>query len=1192
MVFKNFTGDISTVTSLTSELTLLGKSFKSIGEDYKTLQAMGNGKIKSLFSSIVSSSDTVALQNFHRELKAGKGYQVAYDTTMLSASETAQRQAHEYNTLTRRLQSYQRQKDRGVLTEEQYNAKVQVTQTRLSALTAQTQKLTLKQRLLAGTVKTVSAAFSMLKMAAITFAITGVISLITKAIERGQETTEKAKELGKTARQTTDDISSLYSQYLALNQAVIDGTGSKEELKSTTNDLLKALGLEGIAVSALTDKYGSLEEAVSSLSLETLKSAHGDLVSSVSTYRDELLKIGGSGVFGQNNQIPVYFTTSQNTDKDIRNIMKSIRQIEGVEDSLGTFKGGSEFVLTLLGDSKTVDGIKQNYETLVKIRDVIVGTIGSEKAGKLDLYTRINERINQLKEAYDNYSNEITELNQNAAKTAILESLKDKELPKTQEEFNKFSKELVATATKSNSEIRQQFIGTENEIKNAIIAGLESMSVFNKFVDINNETPNSVNDTAKSIEYLKSATSELKDSYDELAKKQDKFQSAFDKIQKGISLTNDEVLGLKEIYQPLASQFTKTADGWTISSDKIISANEQLVKSTKESIQAQIDGYQEIIDKYNSNKDSLRNTVAQFKTGDNFMGMPSDLRSQLELTASDELKQLADDAKEAQQQMDYLNLILQMIGVTTSDETKTLADYSKELSNTKSIVEDFKDTLENGGTLTTSDLQKALEKYPQLEDSLSQYLGGLKSQEDIYAELKKYYDQDLENFKIYLVEKSMDNENSWTKFVNNNGTWVQSLADMYALDLANLTTYKQMSDAIKNSITNNIPDTAAAFQANLIAQAELLERYKGLFGNLDNVEDIIGSGGSSSNSKSSTSSLPEAYTKAKKELEHIYNMGEISTKEYYISLNKLAEQWLKGNENYLDEYRSVQESVYSGLKSLYSDEVNTQIEGYENVLDVLKNINQEKIDGLNKEKEALQDNADEEQHILDLKQAQLDLENAKKKTNWVITEQGLKQVQDSKAVDEAQQALDKLELESKTAQIDKKIEFLENENDKYDKIKTDWQTKVNLENAKKFIGSDNIKDAVTDGFKEGYQSALNEKENLDNLDKNGYSDNNTYNFDKFLKHLGSPYSFEQVKEIFKKSDYMATFSSSYADKIKAMTNNVVNNTANTNNNSTIGDINIVINDATDPEKVGNIVVKKIKHIAEMWNNKPKNAAFM
>lgn len=623
---------------------------------------------------------------------------------------------------------------------------------------------------------------------------------------------------------------------------------------------------------------------------------------------------------------------------------------------------------------------------------------------------------------------------------------------------------------------------------------------------------------------------------EDIAKNIDNVQSALDKLNDGKIVDNNDII--------------KLANAFPDYSTKILASSNDTEK--------------------------LRDVLTEIKTS-----APRSLINTLE-----NLKNLSEDDQEA---VNGLIAVLQRCGDTiTEEQTKTLSNYTKELSNTKSIVDDIKEKLDNNETLTANDLQKALEQYPQLEDSLSQYLSGLKSQEDIYAELKKYYNQDLENFKTYLVEKSMNDENSWTKFVNNNGTWVQSLADMYALDLANLTTYKQMSDAIKNSITNNIPDTAAAFQTNLIAQAELLERYKGLFGNLDNVEDII----DSSSSKSSTSSLPEAYAKAKKELEHIYNMGEISTKEYYIRLNKLAEQWLKGNENYLDEYRSVQESVYSGLKSLYSDEVNAQIEGYENVLDVLKNINQEKIDSLNKEKEALQNNADEEQRILDLKQAQLDLENAKKKTNWVITEQGLKQVQDTKAVDEAQQALDKLELESKTAQIDKKIELLENENDKYDKIKTDWQTKVNLENAKKFIGSDNIKDAVTDGFKEGYQSALNEKENLDNLDKNGHSDDNTYNYDKFLKHLGSPYSFEQAKEIFKKSDYMATFSSSYADKIKAMTNNVVNNTANTNNNSTFGDINIVINDATDPEKVGNIVVKKIKHIAEMWNNKPKNAAFM
>ena len=644
------------------------------------------------------------------------------------------------------------------------------------------------------------------------------------------------------------------------------------------------------------------------------------------------------------------------------------------------------------------------------------------------------------------------------------------------------------------------------------------------------------------------------------------------------------------------------ADGLSKASEKIqefksnpnnnpISFDYSIYSEQVEDIAKNIDNVQSALDKLNDGKIvdnndiiKLANAFPDYSTkilaASNDTEKLRDILTEIKASAPrslidtlENLKNLSEDDQEA---VNGLIAVLQRCGDTiTEEQTKTLDDYIKAtsalISKGKTLSSAFAEQNENG-KLNSETVISLIENGYATALMYDKQTGAIRINTEAYLHLAK---AEIETQIADLnVQKSLAQNTIYdtkASIVSNLGWSYLGTAEA-ALRLAKA-----------QEIINNATADISAYDA----QIKALENFKDSFSDITN--GIYGN----SSSKSSTSSLPEAYTKAKKELEHIYNMGEISTKEYYIHLNKLAEQWLKGNENYLDEYRSVQESVYSGLKSLYSDEVNTQIEGYENVLDVLKNINQEKIDGLNKEKEALQDNADEEQRILDLKQAQLDLENAKKKTNWVITEQGLKQVQDTKAVDEAQQALDKLELESKTAQIDKKIELLENENDKYDKIKTDWQTKVNLENAKKFIGSDNIKDAVTDGFKEGYQSALSEKENLDNLDKNGYSEDSLINnYNKFLKHLGSPYSYEQVKEIFKKSDYMATFSSSYADKIKAMTNNVVNNTANTNNNSTIGDINIVINDATDPEKVGNIVVKKIKHIAEMWNNKPKNAAFM
>ena len=630
------------------------------------------------------------------------------------------------------------------------------------------------------------------------------------------------------------------------------------------------------------------------------------------------------------------------------------------------------------------------------------------------------------------------------------------------------------------------------------------------------------------------------------------------------------------IDETLADKFIKKADGYTAAVYDVISAHDKYIQATKDNLQLNIDSAKQSIATAEEHIDSYKNKIESLQTPLKYDSSVSKIISEYETAIQTETENIEKANGVIKQNEFLLNEYSSAADkVTTSFDN--MSDTVDKLSSIKSIIKDFKEEINNGGKLTISTLQKAIEKYPQLENSLSEYLAGLKSQEDIYDELVDCYNQDLDNFKTYLANKSIDDENTWDKFVENSGDWVNSLADMYALDLAHLKTYKQFSDELKNSISNNIPDSTAALAHYQNLEKQSFEEFKGLFGN---VEDIISE---SNNSSSSSVTLPEEYTKLKKALEHEYAMGRKSAKEYYTELNSLAIKWLKDNAEYADEYMSVQETVYSGLKSLYSEVVNEQIEGYENVLDVLKNINQEKIDSLNKEKELLEDNADEEQRILDLKKAQLDLENAKKRTTWVITEQGLKQVQDEKGVKEAQDALDKLELESKTSQIDKKIKALEDENNKYDKIKTDWQNKTNLEEAKKFIGSDNIKGAVSEGFKEGYINALNEKQSIENADKSTNKVSNPVTIDDFLKRLGSKYTFDEIKD----KAYNLAFSpyafNSFVDNIKTTTDNIVNN-INNNNSSKIGDINIVINDATDPERVGEVVVKKLTDIATKWSN--------
>ena len=167
---------------------------------------------------------------------------------MLSASETAQRQAHEYNTLSNRLKSYQRQKDKHILTEEQYNAKVQATQTRLAALTAQTETLTIKQRLLAGVTKTVATAFNMLKMAAVTFAVTGIIALISTAVNH-------LSDLANNVSKTKEKVKSLTDEFNTAISTANDNAKRIEELIDNYDKLSDGVNNLGENISLTNEEY-------------------------------------------------------------------------------------------------------------------------------------------------------------------------------------------------------------------------------------------------------------------------------------------------------------------------------------------------------------------------------------------------------------------------------------------------------------------------------------------------------------------------------------------------------------------------------------------------------------------------------------------------------------------------------------------------------------------------------------------------------------------------------------------------------------------------------------------------------------------------------------------------------------------------------------------------------------------------
>lgn len=697
LVFKNVASE---TTSMTQQLTIFGKTFADIKKD------LHNGLGIKSFSSVVTSKDIENLRNFNTQINNGVKYKTAFDENLSSSSIIVKRQANELIGLNKQLKALQTQYSQGKIEQSEYITQVQATQERITALTAQTETLTLKQRLLAGITKTVATAFDMLKMVAVTFAVSGIIALITEVVNKQKELAEQTKQTATEAKQTSVEISNLYTKYLELNQAVVDGTGSKEDLNSATDELLKALGLEGIAVDELTSKYGSLEKAISNVTIESLKSTHDDLVASVDVYKDELLKIGQSVWDGNQFKTANYKIEPNKFDTEIDKIISAFKDIDNLEifKDVGLSKNDNvtNAVFNLLGDTSTVEGIKQNYETLMEMQDALVSKFGSQKAGELKIYQEINSRLNELKTAYENYTDEVTALNQNAAKTAVLESLKGKELPKTQEEFKQFYNTLISDATTAGTELRNQFVGSEDDIKNSIKSVLEGMSIFDEFtaepIPVEVEVFPTV---TANVSALKQSLNAVKEKIEDTFKNTNIFDEAIQSIQEGKAIDFSDVMSMVNLDSSLADKFVKTADGYTIAIKDLTQSRYEYIKSTKDSIQADIDSAKSSISTAEENINTYQKESELLTEAAKHNSDAANRKKELDNAIATERQNIED----ANNVITQNTLLLDECGGAADNFASTVDNVSKRV---KLIATAMKDMNENGyiSSSTYAELQE------------------------------------------------------------------------------------------------------------------------------------------------------------------------------------------------------------------------------------------------------------------------------------------------------------------------------------------------------------------------------------------------------------------------------------------------------------------------------------------------------
>lgn len=230
--------------------------------------------------------------------------------------------------------------------------------------------------------------------------------------------------------------------------------------------------------------------------------------------------------------------------------------------------------------------------------------------------------------------------------------------------------------------------------------------------------------------------------------------------------------------------------------------------------------------------------------------------------------------------------------------------------------------------------------------------------------------------------------------------------------------------------------------------------------------------------------------------------------------NALAEiESLNNYINILESYKSPIKSPENNDKDI-SNSLQNQIDYYTTLLDAIEAVTDKqidalekekdaidsKIDALNDEKDALKDKNDEQQRELDLIEAQNNLDKAKKQKVFVYKEgEGLVQVQDEKAVKDAQKELDDVNADIEEAKIDKQIDALKKDQDEIDNqidalndykdsfsdMESNAKDQLAIEQAKKALGVDengllHIDETTAKNIRDGLAEAIYNKDVNDN----------------------------------------------------------------------------------------------------------------
>lgn len=232
-------------------------------------------------------------------------------------------------------------------------------------------------------------------------------------------------------------------------------------------------------------------------------------------------------------------------------------------------------------------------------------------------------------------------------------------------------------------------------------------------------------------------------------------------------------------YDTLIDELSNTENKWVTEStgydfDKLTALREQW-----ENLNGQ---YKEATDTINKYEGVIKDLYGEY---DNLSGKTDNLTD-----STSKFTSKTDDAAESAEELD--------------EKVETLSDKMSEMSSKTSALTAAEDEYKESGELTASTLQAVIDKYPELDGEVENYMLGLTDAKDLIKSMQDVYQDDLNSYLGVLTEKAGNSETFYNQLINANSTFVNDAMEKYDVDLRNFKTLQDAKKALVEQEVNNL----------------------------------------------------------------------------------------------------------------------------------------------------------------------------------------------------------------------------------------------------------------------------------------------------------------------------------------------------------------------------------------------------